>query len=87
MEPFYQFSSLQPSQQVKLESCPTLLSAGVVGDDITAMDKKLKHNANERDRRRKINSLYYSLRCLLPPTDSMVGFASYDISSITLGVK
>ncbi|KAJ8770325.1 hypothetical protein K2173_014935 [Erythroxylum novogranatense] len=29
--------------------------------------KKLNHNASERDRRRKINNLYSSLRSLLPP--------------------
>ncbi|XP_010312405.2 uncharacterized protein [Solanum lycopersicum] len=31
--------------------------------------KKLNHNASERDRRKKINSLYSSLRSLLPPSD------------------
>ncbi|XP_059298133.1 transcription factor bHLH100-like [Lycium ferocissimum] len=31
--------------------------------------KKLNHNASERDRRKKTNSLYYSLRSLLPPSD------------------
>ncbi|CAH8305043.1 unnamed protein product [Eruca vesicaria subsp. sativa] len=33
------------------------------------VEKKLNHNARERDRRRKINSLYSSLRALLPPSD------------------
>ncbi|XP_015055377.1 transcription factor ORG2-like [Solanum pennellii] len=31
--------------------------------------KKLNHNASERDRRKKINGLYSSLRSLLPPSD------------------
>ncbi|XP_074352718.1 transcription factor ORG2-like [Apium graveolens] len=31
--------------------------------------KKINHNANERDRRKKMNSLYSSLRTLLPPSD------------------
>ncbi|KAF8043735.1 hypothetical protein BT93_A1911 [Corymbia citriodora subsp. variegata] len=34
-----------------------------------AMVKKLNHNASERDRRKKINSLYSTLRSLLPSTD------------------
>ncbi|KAH9649199.1 transcription factor ORG2 [Citrus sinensis] len=33
------------------------------------MVKKLYHNASERDRRKKINSLYSSLRSLLPVAD------------------
>ncbi|CAK7340223.1 unnamed protein product [Dovyalis caffra] len=35
------------------------------------MAKKLNHNASERDRRKKINSLYSSLRSLLPAADQM----------------
>ncbi|KAJ6700147.1 TRANSCRIPTION FACTOR ORG2-RELATED [Salix purpurea] len=35
------------------------------------MFKKLSHNANERDRRKKIKSLYSSLRSLLPAADQM----------------
>ncbi|XP_060178365.1 transcription factor ORG2-like [Lycium barbarum] len=34
-----------------------------------AIVKKLNHNASERDRRKKTNSLYYSLRSLLLPSD------------------
>ncbi|KAE9585246.1 hypothetical protein Lal_00017884 [Lupinus albus] len=33
--------------------------------------KKLSHNASERDRRKKINTLYSSLRSLLPVQDQM----------------
>ena len=39
--------------------------------------KKLNHNASERDRRKKINSLYSSLRSLLPATDQRVRFSFY----------
>ncbi|CAK7340221.1 unnamed protein product [Dovyalis caffra] len=35
------------------------------------MVKKLNHNASERDRRKKINNLYSSLRSLLPAADQM----------------
>ncbi|ESQ40324.1 hypothetical protein EUTSA_v10014371mg [Eutrema salsugineum] len=35
----------------------------------TVFEKKLNHNASERDRRRKLNALYSSLRALLPPSD------------------
>ena len=38
------------------------------------MVKKLNHNASERDRRKKINSLYSSLRSLLPASDHKVLF-------------
>ncbi|KAJ0043846.1 hypothetical protein Pint_18255 [Pistacia integerrima] len=34
-----------------------------------SMAKKLYHNASERDRRKKINTLYSSLRSLLPASD------------------
>jgi len=37
-----------------------------------SMVKKLVHNASERDRRKKINNLYSSLRSLLPISDQMV---------------
>jgi hypothetical protein len=42
------------------------------GDPTTV--KKLNHNASERDRRKKMNSLYSSLRSLLPATDHLVIF-------------
>ncbi|EFH49396.1 predicted protein [Arabidopsis lyrata subsp. lyrata] len=35
----------------------------------TVLEKKLNHNASERDRRRKLNALYSSLRDLLPLSD------------------
>ena len=36
------------------------------------LEKKLNHNASERDRRRKLNALYSSLRALLPLSDQKV---------------
>ncbi|KAL7154798.1 hypothetical protein ABFS83_03G027200 [Erythranthe nasuta] len=41
----------------------------VGGGDETKTVKKLNHNASERDRRKKINNLYSSLRSLLPNED------------------
>ncbi|WZY80002.1 hypothetical protein YC2023_026386 [Brassica napus] len=38
----------------------------------SVLEKKLNHNASERDRRRKLNALYASLRALLPPSDQKV---------------
>ncbi|XP_020423469.1 transcription factor ORG2 isoform X2 [Prunus persica] len=57
-----------PSQLPQVEptrSTPsTTVSGGYAG--VSTMVKKLNHNASERDRRQKINSLYSSLRSLLP---------------------
>ncbi|XP_057438003.1 transcription factor bHLH100-like isoform X2 [Lotus japonicus] len=55
-----QFSSPQP--QVEVENSSSL-------SPDTTMVKKLSHNASERDRRKKINSLIASLRSLLPGPD------------------
>ncbi|KAJ4845665.1 hypothetical protein Tsubulata_003552 [Turnera subulata] len=38
-------------------------------EQLQVVEKKLSHNASERDRRKKINYLYSSLRSLLPPSD------------------
>jgi hypothetical protein len=35
-------------------------------------NRKLSHNAYERDRRKQLNELYSSLRCLLPDADHSV---------------
>ena len=40
--------------------------------DPSNMTKKLSHNAYERDRRKKLNDLYSSLRSLLPDTEQNV---------------
>ncbi|XP_062109729.1 transcription factor ORG2-like [Humulus lupulus] len=45
---------------------PPPSTTAVTGDDPTIV-KKLCHNASERERRKKLNSLYASLRSLLPP--------------------
>lgn len=42
-----------------------------ISSDLT-MVKKLNHNASERDRRKRINHLYSSLRALLPATEHSV---------------
>ncbi|KAI3968275.1 hypothetical protein MKX01_018578 [Papaver californicum] len=42
---------------------------GAMSVDITSTVKKLNHNASERDRRKKLNNLYSSLRSLLPGSD------------------
>ncbi|CAK9188489.1 unnamed protein product [Ilex paraguariensis] len=62
---FLPSSSSQP-QAGLLDSTP---SVATLGTDATTMVKKLNHNASERDRRKKINSLYSSLRSLLPAAD------------------
>ncbi|XP_011040760.1 PREDICTED: transcription factor ORG2-like isoform X2 [Populus euphratica] len=63
-----QFPPSQP-QIIKLDRSPSFTAySGSVGP---SMVKKLSHNANERDRRKKIKSLYSSLRSLLPAADQM----------------
>lgn len=67
------FLHILPSQLPQVElarSTPsTTVSREYSGG--STMVKKLHHNASERDRRKKINSLYSSLRSLLP-ADQMV---------------
>ena len=41
-------------------------------DNNPVVKKKLNHNASERDRRKKINSLFASLRSCLPTSDQSV---------------
>ncbi|GMN60898.1 hypothetical protein TIFTF001_029993, partial [Ficus carica] len=60
--------SLKQQQDVA-ELDQSLPSTTITGDP--TMIKKLSHNANERDRRKTINSLYSSLRSLLPVSDQM----------------
>ncbi|XP_054804293.1 transcription factor ORG2-like [Prosopis cineraria] len=66
-----QFSCSPPDHQVQAEAeevqRSTPVSLAVSGDP--TMVKKLNHNATERDRRKKINSLYSSLCSMLPLTD------------------
>ena len=49
------------------------VSSEVIGiDKNPVVTKKLKHNASERDRQKKINSLFSSLRSCLPASDQSV---------------
>ncbi|XP_042514385.1 transcription factor ORG2-like [Macadamia integrifolia] len=60
-------SSLQfPSLQPHVESFP---SSAITSDP--SLIKKLNHNASERDRRKKLNTHYASLRSILPGADEM----------------
>ncbi|KAJ8759973.1 hypothetical protein K2173_010829 [Erythroxylum novogranatense] len=61
--PYFPPLSHQP-ELINLDPSATSFSTG--DHD---MAKKLNHNASERDRRKKINSLYSSLRSLLPAAD------------------
>ncbi|XP_034225828.1 transcription factor ORG2-like isoform X2 [Prunus dulcis] len=66
------FLHILPSQLPQVEPARSTPSTTVSGEyaGVSTMVKKLNHNASERDRRQKINSLYSSLRSLLP-TDQM----------------
>ncbi|XP_049400081.1 uncharacterized protein LOC125864211 [Solanum stenotomum] len=70
MEPLHSSSSsqknLQHSDSTKFDQI-TINGGDHHQPDQTV--KKLNHNASERDRRKKINGLYSSLRSLLPPSD------------------
>ncbi|KAK4837361.1 hypothetical protein QYF36_004862 [Acer negundo] len=56
----------QNKPQVQLDHSASF-NTNSSGDPTT--DKKFYHNASERDRRKKINTLYSSLRSLLPAND------------------
>ncbi|KAB2608385.1 transcription factor ORG2-like [Pyrus ussuriensis x Pyrus communis] len=57
-----------PSGHPKSELDRSTPSTTISGEysSVSPVAKKLNHNASERDRRKKINSLYSSLRSLLP---------------------
>ncbi|KAK7344943.1 hypothetical protein VNO77_15213 [Canavalia gladiata] len=57
------------SEVFQYQLSSSTLSPGISSD--LNMVKKLNHNASERDRRKKINALYSSLRSLLPLSDQM----------------
>ena len=70
IESFLQFP-LPPSQEEILldsQSPPSFTQASFNRCGV----KKVNHNASERDRRQKVNSLYSSLRSVLPVADQMV---------------
>ncbi|KAI6696910.1 hypothetical protein NL676_017029 [Syzygium grande] len=62
----FPFSSPSPHAELVLDH-PNIPFAAKNGE--VTMVKKLNHNASERDRRKKINSLYSTLRSLLPSAD------------------
>ena len=69
---FLNFPTPPSGQQLRSEvDCSTTPSITTVNSDLS-MVKKLNHNASERDRRKKINRLYASLRALLPASDQTV---------------
>ena len=68
IESFLQFP---PPQEEILLDCQSPASFTQTSLDPCRF-KKLNHSASERDRRKKVNSLYSSLRSLLPVADQMV---------------
>ncbi|KAE8664099.1 Basic helix-loop-helix DNA-binding superfamily protein, putative isoform 2 [Hibiscus syriacus] len=71
LDDFHHFT-LPHLPQLDLDLDRSLLFTGdTTGDDDNNPDvvKKLNHNASERDRRRKMNTLYSTLRSLLPPSE------------------
>lgn len=70
----------QQQEHEKMERDQSPPSTTITGDP--KIIKKLSHNASERDRRKKINCLYSSLRSLLPASDQMVLFNFLFLCSI-----
>ncbi|KAK6149067.1 hypothetical protein DH2020_016592 [Rehmannia glutinosa] len=60
---------LNPLIQPKKGKTGSLLQDDFYNGDENKMVKKLNHSANERHRRQKINTLYSTLKSLLPPQD------------------
>lgn len=56
----------------------------ILGLENPVVMKKLNHNASERDRRRKINAMFSSLRSCLPATDQSVTIKAYIVSNLRL---
>ncbi|EXC19630.1 Transcription factor ORG2 [Morus notabilis] len=66
------FPTPPPSDQrsrAELDCLATPTTTKAISSDLIMVVKKLNHNASERDRRKKINHLYSSLRALLPASD------------------
>ena len=76
--PFPHQSSSSPQSQVELERPTPSPDPNMV--------KKLNHNASERDRCNRINSLYSSLRSLLPVADQTVLSSYLSSSSLYFGL-
>lgn len=66
-EPYDSFLHNFPSPQTQKNLSESTVSGTITGGQTIV--KKLNHNASERDRRKKINSLFSSLRSLLPSSD------------------
>lgn len=73
---FYAHADITPSPFHYLPSTLDEQPQVGIGSDSSPFQpnavKKINHNANERDRRKKMNSLYSSLRTLLPASDQAV---------------
>ena len=59
-------TTLQPKLDQLNQSTPSTANAISGESNTSSMAKKLNHNASERDRRKKMNNLYASLRSLVP---------------------
>lgn len=66
--------SSQPQSQELLQWLTPSSSSLSPSPSPSPMAKKLHHNASERDRRKKINTLYSSLRSMLPLSEQSVHF-------------
>uniref|UniRef100_A0A803MM23 BHLH domain-containing protein n=1 Tax=Chenopodium quinoa TaxID=63459 RepID=A0A803MM23_CHEQI len=60
------------SDQAKRSESPQGTSSTDQFNNNPSISKKLNHNASERDRRKKINNMYSSLRSLLPTNDQRI---------------
>ena len=65
-------SSDQQLRADQIDCAATPSTTTAISSGLSMAVKKLNHNANERDRRKKINHLYSSLRNLLPASDHTV---------------
>ncbi|CAO2831614.1 unnamed protein product [Amaranthus hypochondriacus] len=65
----YQDNNQESNHDAKRSESPQGTSSIDHSDHNPILAKKLDHNASERDRRKKINSMYASLRKLLPLID------------------
>lgn len=70
LESLIDFSTYHDQTQVELDT--TRPPTAIISGDSKMSYKKLFHNASERNRRKKINDLYSTLRSLIPGADEMV---------------
>ncbi|MBA0622586.1 hypothetical protein Godav_008116, partial [Gossypium davidsonii] len=68
LESFLQFPP-PPQEGIPLESLSPASNFTQTSNSDPCIVKKLNHNASERDRRKKVNNMYSSLRSLLPVAD------------------